>query len=111
MLEAYVVAQDLIASLVPLMPTITRHDKKLAEQMKEAANSILLNIGEGQYRAGGDRLHHFRIAQGSTGEVRSCLDAARAWQLRIDDTRARACIERELALLYGLIHGPKRLRR
>lgn len=110
MLHAYVAAQEMISSLVPILPVIARHDRKLAEQMKEAANSVLLNIGEGEHRAGGDRIQHFRIAKGSAGEVRSCLDAARAWQLPINDTVPRARVHRVLGLLYGLIHGPKRFR-
>jgi four helix bundle protein len=110
MLVAYQAAQEMIQALVPILPVIHRHDRKLADQMKEAANSVLLNIGEGEHCAGGDRIQHFRIAKGSAGEVRSALDAARAWQLPISDEVARARVSRVLGLLYGLIHGPKRFR-
>jgi len=110
MLEAYAGSQTMISALVPLMPVIARHDKDLADQMKRAANSVLLNIGEGERRAGGDRKRHFRIAAGSAAEVRAVLDAARAWQLPLDDREARRHIDRVLGLLYGLVHGPKRFR-
>ena len=110
MLEAYPVSQSMISSLVPLMPVIARHDKDLADQLKRAANSVLLNIGEGEWRAGGDRKHHFRIAAGSAGECRAVLHAAKEWRLPLDDREARVHIHRVLGMLYGLVHGPKRLR-
>ena len=110
MLEAHVVAQQIIAALAPLMPVLTRHDKDLAGQLRRAANSILLNVGEGQRRRGGDRTYHFTVASGSADESRSVLDAAKAWRIPLDDREARALIDRELGLLYGLIYGPKRLR-
>ena len=68
MLEAYVVAQEIIAALAPLMPTLMRHDKDLAVQLRKAASSVLLNVGEGQRRR--------RIA-GGAGGVR------RAWARRV----------------------------
>ena len=55
MLEAYVVSQSLIRSLRTVLPVVKKNDRDLADQLKRAATSVLLNVGEGEYRAGGDR--------------------------------------------------------
>ena len=110
MLEAYAVSQSLICSLAPLVPVVKRHDRDLADQLRRAATSVLLNVAEGERRAGGDRRHAFEIAAGSANEVRACLDAAVAWGWPLNDREARAHVGRVLALLYGLVHGPKHLR-
>jgi four helix bundle protein len=110
MLEAYVVSQSLIRSLRTIVPAIKKNDRDLADQLRRAATSVLLNIGEGEYRAGGDRRHHFEIAAGSANEVRACLDAADAWGWTVDDSEARMHLKRVQGMLWGLVHGPKHLR-
>ena len=110
MLEAYAVSQSLIRSLAPIVPIVKKHDRDLADQLRRAATSVLLNIAEGEYRAAGDRRHHFEIASGSANEVRACLDAAVCWGWPLDDTEARAHLKRVQGMLWGLVHGPKHLR-
>ncbi len=111
MLEAYAVCQSLIRALAPLVRVIKKFDRDLGDQLQRAGSSTLLNTGEGQRRSGGDRGRFFGYASGSAGEVMAVLDAARAWGWPLDDREARAHADRLLGLLYGLIHGPKRLRR
>jgi four helix bundle protein len=110
MLEAYAVSQSLIRSLRTIVPIVKKNDRDLADQLKRAATSVLLNVAEGEYRAAGDRRHHFEIAAGSANEVRACLDAADAWGWPIDDSEARTHLKRVQGMLWGLVHGPKHLR-
>ena len=80
-------------------PTLYRH-------LREATNSIALNIGEGRGRSGADRVHHFRIAAGSAEEVRTALRLAVAW----GDLEPKAVqpaldgVDRVVGLLWGLTH-------
>ncbi len=43
--------------------------KSLADQVIRSASSVPANIAEGAGRSGRDRLHHYRIAYGSSKEV------------------------------------------
>ena len=42
------------------------------------------------------------MAHGSAGEIRGALDVADAWGWQIDSAHARALLDRELGLLWGL---------
>ena len=104
--EAFTVTLDLIRDLVPLLKRIGHSNPDLARQLRKAADSIALNIAEGRRRAGGDRLHLWRIAAGSTDEVRACLHVAEAWGILTDQqlTTALQTIDRIAAMLYRLTH-------
>ena len=45
----------------------------VADQLARAACSVALNLSEGHGRAGGDRIHHYRIAYGSSKEATTAL--------------------------------------
>jgi four helix bundle protein len=77
--EAYEVALELVAALRPVLVQLGRRDRDLADQMRRAAASVVLNLAEGARRTGRDRLHFYRIAAGSAAEVRAALAVARAW--------------------------------
>jgi four helix bundle protein len=49
-------------------------DASLKDQARRAADSVVLNIAEGAYRDGKERLKHFRIARGSAAEACAVLD-------------------------------------
>jgi four helix bundle protein len=57
----------------PAVDRIRHHDRDLALRLRRAGFSVPGNIAEGARRAGQDRLHHYRIAAGSAGEIRSNL--------------------------------------
>jgi hypothetical protein len=42
------------------------------------------------------------MAHGSAGEIRGALDVAEAWGWQIESGQARALLDRELGLLWGL---------
>ncbi len=77
--EALELALSAVRSLRPLVPSIRRRDPRLATHIRDAASSIALNLGEGNRRAGRDRIHLWRIASGSAEEVRTALRVALAW--------------------------------
>ncbi len=94
---------ELIEALRPLVRTIRSSDRKLANQLVDAASSTPLNLGEGSRRAGRDRKHLFRIAAGSNEEVRTALRVAIAWGY-LDKRRTADVLER-IDRLAAVIHG------
>ena len=73
-------ALELIAMLHEPLKGIRAADTDLAKQIRRAATSIALNLGEGQRRRGKDRIHHYRIAAGSADEVRVALRISVMWR-------------------------------
>jgi four helix bundle protein len=106
MFIAHEVAVQLIGSLRGSLDRLALKDAPLADQLRRAAGSVLLNIAEGARRAGKDRAHHYRIAAGSAAEVGAALDVAATWghldEAALDEIRR--LVDRELGLLWGLTH-------
>ena len=102
MLVAYTVALDLIRALRPVVAQLRQHSVDAADQVERAASSIVHNIAEGQRRSGRDPKRFYDMAHGSANEIRGALDVADAWGWPIDAERARALLDRELGLLWGL---------
>jgi four helix bundle protein len=63
----------------PLIEVIGKHDGSLADQMKRAASSVVLNVAEPGESLGGNQRVRFRTALGSAAEVGAALDVAQAW--------------------------------
>lgn len=106
MFVAYEIARELIAALRPIVPVIERRDRALADQLKRAASSVLLNLAEGQKFTNGNRRKHYEIAQGSANEVKAALDAAEAWGWIAERGSERLVMDRMLAVLWKLTHAP-----
>jgi four helix bundle protein len=102
MLVAYTVAVDLVRALRPVVAQLRKHSAEAADQVERAASSIVYNIAEGSRRNGRDPRRFYDMAHGSAGEIRGALDVADAWGWPIDSEQARAILDRELGLLYGL---------
>ena len=102
MLVAYNVALDLVRALRPVVAQLRKHSPEAADQVERAASSIVLNIAEGDRRHGRDPRRFFHIAHGSAGEIRGALDLADAWGWPVESEQARALLDRELGLLWGL---------
>jgi four helix bundle protein len=110
MFMAYEVSLKLVSSLRPLIPMIERGDRDLADQLRRAASSVVLNLAEGQRSAKGNKHKHYAIAHGSANEVKAALDLARAWGW-VDDShgpsavdQGRALLDELLAILWRLTH-------
>lgn len=108
MLVAYTNGLELIRALKPVVEKLRRHSSDIVNQIERAGTSLVLNLGEGSRRAGRDPRRFYVMAQGSAAEIRAALDTAEAWGWDVDTSRVRPLLDRELALLWGLTHGPKR---
>lgn len=105
-LEVLKVALEAIEHLQPIVARIRRHDRKLANQLTDAANSAVLNIGEGAYNDPGTRKSRYQSAAGSASEVRVGVLAAIRWK-HVSERQASTVLEyydRVLAMLYKLVH-------
>jgi four helix bundle protein len=75
------VLDDAITAVEALRPLVTRiraYDKSLADQLRNAASSMVLNIGEAAYSDPGNRRAGFSTASGSASEARVALRLAGA---------------------------------
>ena len=106
--HVYDAALGLVSALRPVLEQLTKRDRALANQLRRAALSVVLNIAEGNRRAGQDRLQFFRIAAGSAAEVWAAMDVARAWGHIEGSPAVEALLDRVLAMLWRLTHGPRR---
>jgi four helix bundle protein len=97
----------LIETLRPLMPRIKARDKSLEDQIRRAASSIALNIGEGEYSDPGNRRARYFTAAGSAGETMAALRVAIGWGVvsRSEGERAVALLKRILPMLWKLTRG------
>jgi four helix bundle protein len=102
--HVYGAALGLVSALRSVLGELTKADRSLADQLRRAASSVVLNIAEGNQRTGKDRLHFFRIAAGSAAEVRAALEVARAWGMIGAAPVAEAELDRVLAMLWRLTH-------
>ena len=103
-LIAYEVAVELVQELRPIVEAVKQHDSNLADQMKRAATSVVLNLSEGQRRSAGNKRRAYEIAHGEAREVLGCLDCSAAWGYVLDTAATRAKLDRLLALCWRLTH-------
>ena len=100
------VAFEMIVAVKPLVDTIAKQDRSLADQIRRAASSVVLNIAEGAHSQGRVAISRFHSAAGSASEARVGLKLAVAWGYFDGDrlSPADALLDRILALLWGLTH-------
>ena len=104
--QALEIALCVIRLLASLLRVIRRSDGKLANQIRDAGNSIVLNLAEGNRRQGRDRVHLWTIAAGSADEVQVALRAAVSWGYVGEKSvaEARERLDHLLAILWKLTH-------
>ena len=102
MLVAYEVSKSLIPQLAPVVATIAREDRDLADQLRRAAASVLLNLAEGVRSHKGNKLKHYSLAHGSANEVRAALDVAMGWGWIDPPVQALATLDHAMRLIWGL---------
>ncbi|MGB5268213.1 MAG: four helix bundle protein [Polyangiales bacterium] len=78
-MNVYERARHVVRELAPLLRTIREQDKSLAEQLKRAAQSVVLNIAEARGNDAGNARARFSTACGSAKEVRAALNVASDW--------------------------------
>jgi len=77
--NVYSRARKVVRELVPLLHAIREQDKSLADQLKRAAQSVVLNIAEARGNDAGNARARFSTACGSAKEVRAALNVATDW--------------------------------
>ena len=76
MMRIYDTMIQVLGELRPVVRAIEGHDRDLARQLRRAASSVALNLGEGSGSHGGTRRERYRNALGSARETGACLDVA-----------------------------------
>ncbi|HEY6727787.1 MAG TPA: four helix bundle protein [Polyangiaceae bacterium] len=105
-LDVLNLALDAIELLRPIVIRIKKHDRNLARQITDAANSNVLNTGEGALSDPGTRRSRYQSAAGSANEVRVGILAAVRWGYVSDAASAQVLshYDRIVAMLYKLTH-------
>jgi four helix bundle protein len=78
MFRIYQLVLALIRTPRAMIERVEKRDRDLGNQLRRAAASVALNMGEGTGSWGGNRMLRFRTALGSTREVEACFDVAEA---------------------------------
>ncbi|MBT8453710.1 MAG: four helix bundle protein [Deltaproteobacteria bacterium] len=78
-MNVYDRARRVVRELAPLVHLIREHDRSLADQLKRAAQSVVLNIAEARGSDAGNARARFSTACGSAKEVRAALNVASDW--------------------------------
>ena len=106
MLVAQDVALEMVVAIKPLVDRVARHDRSLADQVRRAAQSVVLNVAEGRSSHGRNACARYFTALASANETRAGLRVALAWGY-LDAPGCDACLrllDRSAALLWGLTH-------
>jgi len=77
--NVYERARKVVRELAPLVHSIREYDRSLADQLKRAAQRVVLNIAEGRGNDAGNARARFSTACGSAKEVRAALNVASDW--------------------------------
>ena len=101
-LTVYEYSLELVRELRGVVDQLEQRDRNLADQLRRAATSVVLNIAEGDGLNGKRRVNHFVIALGSAKEVNACLDLCEAWGYTEAPQAALDWIKRIRAMLASL---------
>src|SRR5882672_6292504 len=102
--DALEVAIQLVGEVKKVIAVVSPVDRSLADQMTRSLSSIALNVGEGARRMRGDRLHLWRIADGSAKELQVAIRVAVAWghaEPALVEPSLKL-LDRELAMLWRM---------
>jgi len=78
MLRIYGTLLELVRDVGPLIGELERRDADLARQCRRALASAPLNLAEGSYSRGKNRVARYHTALGSLRETLACLEVAAA---------------------------------
>ena len=79
MLEVHRVADRMVDVVAPLVGGVERRDRPLADQLRRALQSVVLQIAEGEKTSGGNQRLSFERAAGSNAEARAAIRIAAKW--------------------------------
>ena len=99
------VAVEMNRELAAVVPRIETRYPELADQIRRAAWSVVLNLAEGGGRSGRDRLRFFRMARGSALELEAALELCQIWATLGSTDSAMKATQRVCALTTVLVRG------
>jgi len=103
MMAVYRKALVVIGRLGRVADAIGARDADLARQLRRAAESVALNVAEGEHGLGRRKQASFSVALGSARESRACLDVGVALgSLKGDDDALHDELDHVIAMLYRL---------
>jgi len=100
-LEVYRVACDALVLGDALCRRLPRGYAGLADQLRRALLSLLLNISEAASRCGADRVARFRTARGECSEAAAAAEAVGL--LRLGPTEDIAVLRAVLGRVYAML--------
>jgi len=103
-MKIYQLALEMVASVYRLAEVVQRRDKDVANQMRRAAVSVVLNMAEGMYSQGGRKVARYFDSMGSARETTACLEVCVATRLL-----SQAQVAADLVRLDVIIAGLYRL--
>ena len=92
--NVYLRAREVVRELAPVVQRIREQDAKLADQLRRAAQSVVLNIAEGRGNDAGNARLRYATACGSAKAVRAALHVASDWGYI--EAQGAAGLERQL---------------
>ncbi|MCI0341496.1 MAG: four helix bundle protein [Planctomycetales bacterium] len=104
-LAAFVVAREFLASAASLLRGLPRGESAIADQLRRAGDSALLNLCEAAgRRRGREKAHQYEIARGSAAECGAILTvlAVRGLASAEPLSRARGLVLRLVCMLTAL---------
>ena len=106
MLRIYAVLIELVRDVAPMVDQIGRRDPDLARQARRAMTSAPLNLAEGSYSRGRNRMARYHNSMGELRELLSCLEVAAAlgYVAEVEPTMRRR-FDHVLGTLVNLVGG------
>ena len=109
-LVVYRRACEFLTDVAALLRGLPRGEAALADQLRRAGDSVLLNIAEGAGRVSGrEKAHHYEIARGSAAECAAALAiiAIRGLAPRTAVTAARSLLHEVVCMLTALARSAR----
>ena len=92
----------LVESLVGVLADVSRRDRSLGDQMRRAAQSVVLNCAEAKHARGKRSVDRFSIAYGEASELKAALRLVRVFgYAEVSEELVQRCDE-VCAMLYRL---------
>ncbi len=104
MLRIELVALEVVRGLAPVFERVGRRDRGLADQLRRAMSSVVLNLAEGSHSRGRNKPARYQTALASGKEVRSALLVAEAYGYCEVDAASWDRLDQVLATTYRLVH-------
>ena len=104
--QAYRVAVEMVAALRPVVERVERRDRSMGDQMRRAANSVVLNLAEGNFKVGKGKRKFFCDAAASAAEVEATLELTKVWDYAkpAETADTLELLDRVQAMIYRLTH-------